>query len=48
MDGYGTYTENFDVNWLETNYIASFAENYIEELTAWDVVDRPRPCSDGV
>jgi hypothetical protein len=42
MDRYGVYTENFAVNWLETNYIVTFAENYIAELTAWNVVDWPR------
>ena len=42
MDGYGTYAENFAVNWLETNYIVHFAENYIEELTVQDVADFPQ------
>ena len=42
MDGYGTYTVNFAVNWFETNYIVNFAENYIEESTAWNVADPPQ------
>ena len=36
------------MNWLETNYIVHFAENYVEELTVHDVADFFQTFSDGL